>query len=58
MKRTLTYRDSGVDIGKADRLMGDMKARIQRTFNPHILSPIGGFASLVEVPRGIRSQSS
>ena len=49
-----TYRASGVDIDKADRLIGSLKARIQRTFNPHVLSPIGGFGSLVEVPQGYR----
>jgi phosphoribosylformylglycinamidine cyclo-ligase len=46
-----TYRASGVDIDKADRLIGSLKDRIQRTFNPHVLSPIGGFGSLVEVPQ-------
>ncbi len=49
-----TYRASGVDIDKADRLIGSLKTRIQRTFNPHVLSPIGGFGSLVEVPQGYR----
>jgi phosphoribosylformylglycinamidine cyclo-ligase len=50
----ITYKDSGVDIGKAERLIGDLKQRIERTFNPHVLSPIGGFASLVEVPPSYR----
>ncbi len=49
-----TYRDSGVDIDKTDRLIGSLKDRIQRTFNPHVLTPIGGFGSLVEVPQGYR----
>jgi phosphoribosylformylglycinamidine cyclo-ligase len=49
-----TYRASGVDIDKADRLIGSLKDRIQRTFNPHVLSPIGGFGSLVEVPQGYK----
>jgi phosphoribosylformylglycinamidine cyclo-ligase len=53
MKRT-TYRDSGVDIGKADRLIHGLKGRIERTFTPHVLSPIGGFGSLIEVPPGYR----
>ncbi len=50
--RPATYRNSGVDIRKADRLISSLKERIQRTFNPHVLNPIGGFGSLVEVPRG------
>jgi len=49
-----TYRDSGVDIDKADRLIGSLKTRIQSTFNAHVLSPIGNFGSLVEVPQGYR----
>ncbi len=48
----ITYKDSGVDIGRADTLIGGLKARIQKTFNRHVLSPIGGFASLVELPGG------
>lgn len=51
MKST-TYKDSGVDIGKADSLIGTLKGRIERTFNQHVLSPIGGFASLMEIPKG------
>jgi phosphoribosylformylglycinamidine cyclo-ligase len=46
-----TYKSSGVDIAKADRLIDNLKGRIQNTFNPHVLSPIGGFAALAEVPR-------
>ena len=49
-----TYRDSGVDIDKADRLIGGLKTRIQSTFSPHVLTAIGGFGSLVEVPRGYK----
>ncbi len=50
--QSTTYKDSGVDIDKADRLIGSLKERIQRTFNPHVLNPIGGFGSLIEVPQG------
>ncbi len=47
-----TYKDSGVDIEKADNLIGSLKARIEKTFTPLVLSPIGGFASLTQVPAG------
>jgi phosphoribosylformylglycinamidine cyclo-ligase len=53
MKGT-TYKDSGVDIGKADRLISTLKGRIERTFDGHVLSSIGGFASLTEIPDGYR----
>ena len=37
-------------MGKADALIGRMKERIQGTFNPYVLSPIGAFAALAEIP--------
>jgi len=49
-----TYKDSGVDIGKADRLISGLKNRIERTFDGHVLSSIGGFASLTEIPESYR----
>ena len=51
----ITYKDAGVDIKKADNLLGDIRARIQRTFNPFVMNSIGGFAALTEVPSGYRS---
>lgn len=51
MNRETTYRDSGVDIGKADSLIEKLKGRIQKTFHPHVLSSIGGFAALTEIPK-------
>ena len=49
-----TYKDAGVDIGKADGLIGQLRSRIQKTFHPHVLSSIGGFAALTEVPTNYR----
>lgn len=51
MGKPTTYKSAGVDIAKADRLIDSLKGRIQKTFNPHVLSPIGGFAALAEVPK-------
>ncbi|MEI6153844.1 MAG: phosphoribosylformylglycinamidine cyclo-ligase [Deltaproteobacteria bacterium] len=51
----LTYKDAGVDIHKADRLMGNLKDKIHGTFNPFVLNRIGGFGSLTEVPGGYKS---
>jgi phosphoribosylformylglycinamidine cyclo-ligase len=50
----VNYKDSGVDIGKADRLIAALKQRIEKTFDGHVLSSIGGFASLTEIPKGYR----
>ncbi|MCX8021170.1 MAG: phosphoribosylformylglycinamidine cyclo-ligase [Syntrophorhabdaceae bacterium] len=47
----LTYEKSGVNIEKAEKLIDRLKGRIQSTFNPSVLNPIGGFASLTEIPR-------
>jgi phosphoribosylformylglycinamidine cyclo-ligase len=49
--KSVTYEDSGVNIKKADGLIDDLKSRIQKTFNPHVLSAIGGFGALTEVPK-------
>ncbi len=50
--KPVTYEDSGVNVKKADGLIDDIKSRIQRTFNPHVLNTIGGFAALTEIPKG------
>ncbi|HAR96855.1 MAG TPA: phosphoribosylformylglycinamidine cyclo-ligase [Deltaproteobacteria bacterium] len=51
MNGKTTYRDSGVDIAKADSLIERLKGRIHKTFHPHVLSSIGGFAALTEIPK-------
>jgi phosphoribosylformylglycinamidine cyclo-ligase len=51
MNTKTTYKDSGVDIGKADSLIDKLKGRIQKTFHGHVLSSIGGFAALTEIPK-------
>ncbi len=47
----LTYKRAGVDVLKADRLIDSLKGKIHSTFNPFVLNPIGGFASLTEIPK-------
>jgi phosphoribosylformylglycinamidine cyclo-ligase len=51
----ITYKDAGVDIKKADNLLGDIRTRIQGTFNPFVMNSIGGFAALTEVPTGYKA---
>jgi len=52
--RPYTYKDSGVDIVRADSLIERLKKDIQKTFNPLVLNSIGGFGSLAEIPSGLR----
>ncbi len=52
MKTETTYKDAGVDVQKADTLIDRLKKRIESTFAPHVLSPLGGFAALSELPDG------
>ncbi len=51
-KVELDYRQAGVDIEKADAFIGSLKQMAQRTHRPEVLSGIGGFASLFEIPEG------
>lgn len=46
----LTYSDAGVDIDKADSLVDDIKNIAKRTHRKEILTSIGGFGALFEVP--------
>src|SRR2546421_12463888 len=50
----LTYRDSGVDIEQGDALVERIKPHARRTSRPEVLSGIGGFGGLFEVPKGYR----
>ncbi|MCX7966586.1 MAG: phosphoribosylformylglycinamidine cyclo-ligase [Syntrophorhabdaceae bacterium] len=52
--KSLTYKESGVDILKADNLIETLKKDIQGTFNPLVLNPIGGFGSLTEIPSNLK----
>jgi phosphoribosylformylglycinamidine cyclo-ligase len=51
----LTYKDAGVDVNKADESLNSLKQKIQNTFNPHVLNPIGGFAALTEIPKDYKN---
>jgi phosphoribosylformylglycinamidine cyclo-ligase len=46
-----TYKDAGVDIKRADDVLNRIKHRITATFNQHVLTSIGGFGALSEVPK-------
>ncbi|AKU89866.1 phosphoribosylformylglycinamidine cyclo-ligase [Vulgatibacter incomptus] len=50
----ITYRDSGVDIEEGDRLVERIKPHAKKTMRPEVMAGIGGFASLVSLPKGYR----
>ena len=50
----ITYRDAGVDIDEGDRLVDRIAPLAASTNRPEVLDGVGGFASLVSLPKGYR----
>ncbi|MBW5802876.1 phosphoribosylformylglycinamidine cyclo-ligase [Coxiella endosymbiont of Ornithodoros amblus] len=50
----LSYRKAGVDIEKAADLVEAIKPIAKRTRRPGVLSGVGGFGGLFELPRGYK----
>lgn len=50
----LTYASAGVSIAAADRAKARIKRLARATFNPQVLTEIGGFGGLFQLPRGCR----
>ena len=49
-KQPLSYRDAGVDIDRADRLIESVKSLASSTHNASVIGGIGGFGALFELP--------
>ncbi len=49
----ITYKDSGVDIEKADKFVQQIKGFVKETFDKNVITPIGGFAGayLLEITK-------
>lgn len=47
---TLTYRDSGVNIDTGNELIERIKPAVKRTNRPGVVSGLGGFGGLFELP--------
>lgn len=45
----LDYKSAGVDVAAGEALVEDIKEAVQATFNPAVLSPLGGFAGLYDL---------
>ncbi|MFP5528301.1 phosphoribosylformylglycinamidine cyclo-ligase [Peptococcus simiae] len=52
MKKTMTYRDAGVDINKGNEAVDKIKPLVARTKRPEVLGGLGGFGGLFQVPQG------
>jgi len=46
MNEKITYKDAGVDVELADKLIGSLSDRIRSTFRPEVIGNMGGFAAM------------
>lgn len=49
---SLSYRDAGVDIDAGNALIEKIKPVVKNTFRPGVLTGLGGFGALFELPSG------
>ncbi len=52
MEKSLSYKDSGVDIDAGNKLVERIKSVANRTRRPEVLTGLGGFGALFELPTG------
>ncbi|MBX2858234.1 MAG: phosphoribosylformylglycinamidine cyclo-ligase [Cellvibrionaceae bacterium] len=50
----LSYKDAGVDIDAGNHLVANIKSIAKRTHRKEVLSGLGGFGALFELPQGYR----
>jgi phosphoribosylformylglycinamidine cyclo-ligase len=53
-KKSLSYRDAGVDIDAGDALVEQIKPFVKRTMRPEVMGGLGGFGAMVELPAGYK----
>ena len=46
----LSYRDAGVDIDAGNSLINQIKPLVKKTFRPGVMTGLGGFGALFELP--------
>ncbi len=52
MKKPLDYRDAGVDIDAAERLIRRVRTSVRGTYRPEVLGDLGSFGGLFAIPPG------
>ncbi len=50
----MTYRQAGVDIDAGETLVKEIKKDVASTMRSEVLAGVGGFASLVALPKGLK----
>lgn len=50
-----TYKEAGVDIEAANQIVDTIKDIARSTYNPNILSGVGGFAAAFKIPEGYKN---
>ena len=53
-KPSLSYKDAGVDIDAGDALVERIKDVAKRTRRPEVMSGLGGFGALCQIPTGYK----
>ena len=53
-RESLSYRDAGVDIDAGNALVEKIKSVSAKTLRPEVLSKLGGFGALCEIPEKYR----
>ena len=53
-KPSLSYKDAGVDIDAGDALVERIKDVAKRTGRPEVMSGLGGFGALCQIPTGYK----
>ena len=51
---SLSYRDAGVDIDAGNALVDEIKSVTRKTNRPEVLSELGGFGAMCEIPSGYK----
>ncbi len=52
--KSLSYKDAGVDIDAGNALVENIKDVAKRTRRPEVLTGLGGFGALFELPKGYK----
>jgi len=53
-KRSLSYKDAGVDIDAGNALVENIKGAVKRTTRPEVMGGLGGFGSVCQLPTGYK----